>query len=465
MLKKNTNEQKNILASMKAGADFAADIAHACITIYVPDENPKNLHVYHQAFPKTQFLGNLPDKSGRELRANEEPLVSQAFQRAVSLTGKRELALGIFVKLRVFPVFDSKGKLFSVVAFDTNEPEELFITTAMEFLRNAHPKSLANSDYYGRLGPSDSLLIVNKDKVIIAANQTATHLFLVQGLNNLVGQRTNSLQINWPLVGMVLQTGIAEGKEIDMQGILLAMRVVPVTSTANTSHAIVILQDITELKKKDLELLVKSEVIREIHHRVKNNLQTITSLLRLQIRNAQSDETKLVLRDCINRVGSIAIVHEFLSQHESGNIDIAVVAKGIYEAIIGSMVGPQIKLETSFYADNVFLPSDKATSIALVLNELLQNSLEHAFIDRSSGCIAVEFFKTASGYCLKIIDNGQGLPKSFVAEEKTNFGMKIVKTMVEADLHGEFILESDENGTKAIVKIPKLREEAHEGNT
>ena len=87
------------------------------------------------------------------------------------------------------------------------------------------------------------------------------------------------MQINWPLVGMVLKTGVAEGKEIDMQGLLLAMRVIPVTNRPDTAAAIVILQDITELKKKDTELLIKSVVIREIHHRVKNNLQTIVTVL------------------------------------------------------------------------------------------------------------------------------------------------------------------------------------------
>lgn len=268
MPKNLTVEQKNILSSMKVGAAFAADVAHACITMYVWDDNPKFLYIYHQELPRTQFLGELPDKTGRELRGNEEPLVQRALQRGVPLSGKRELSLGLFVDLRVYPIQDSKGKCFAVVAFDTNEPEELFIITAVEFLKNTG-RQILSSNYYGRLLPGDGLMIVDKDKVIIAANRTARHLFKVQGLSNLVGRRTNSLQINWPLVGMVLKTGVAEGKEIDMQGLLLAMRVIPVTNRPDTAAAIVILQDITELKKKDTELLIKSVVIREIHHRVK----------------------------------------------------------------------------------------------------------------------------------------------------------------------------------------------------
>ena len=98
-------------------------------------------------------------------------------------------------------------------------------------------------------------MIVDKDKVIIAANRTARHLFKVRGLSNLVGRRTNSLQINWPLVGMVLKTGVAEGKENRHAGAVASMRVIPVTNRPDTTAAIVILQDITELKKKDTELL------------------------------------------------------------------------------------------------------------------------------------------------------------------------------------------------------------------
>ena len=101
------------------------------------------------------------------------------------------------------------------------------------------------------------------------------------------------------------------------------------------------MRDITELKKRDEELLVKAAVIKEIHHRVKNNLQTIASLLRLQMRRAKADETKNVLRDCISRVNSIAVVHEFLAQQGSGTVDMAAVAQGIYKAVLSGMAGAQ----------------------------------------------------------------------------------------------------------------------------
>ena len=108
-------------------------------------------------------MGELPDKTGRELRGNEEPLVQRALQRGVPLSGKRELSLGLFVDLRVYPIQNSKGKCFAVVAFDTNEPEELFHYDAVEFLKNTG-RQILSSNYYGRLLPGDGLMIVDKTR-------------------------------------------------------------------------------------------------------------------------------------------------------------------------------------------------------------------------------------------------------------------------------------------------------------
>lgn len=187
-------------------------------------------------------------------------------------------------------------------------------------------------------------------------------------------------------------------------------------------------------------------------------MQTIASLLRLQERRAQCGETRLVLRDCISRVNSIAIVHEYLSQQDSGLIDVGKVAKGIYQAIIGSMLNPDFVLEAEFRADEVQLASDKATSIALILNELLQNAIEHAFAERERGKLQVNFIENAEGYTLSIADDGVGLPQDFKITGHKSLGLKIIKTMAESDLQGSFTLTNrPEGGTFAVVKIPTGR--------
>ena len=456
MLSNLSAEQKNILQTMVSGIELAADIAHARVTVYLQSGDKKLFNIYRQAQPLTQIGNKLPDLTGRQVRCVEEPLVNRAMQQGIVVEGMREWDLGMFNSFVVYPVRDVRGKVFCAISFDAVDLDKIIIREAMELLRNLR-QPLLETDNYQRLTPADGLMVVDSNKMIIAANNKAKHLFQIMDVKDLIGRRTNDMAINWPLVGMVIDTGIAESKEFTMHGLLLSMRVLPVTGRPMGGCAIVILQDITELRKKDEELLIKSVVIKEIHHRVKNNLQTIASLLRLQERRAKTDEAKSVLKDCVGRVNSIAIVHEYLSQQDTWLIDVAKVAKGIYQAIISSMLNPDFKLEASFKADEVQLPSEKATSIALILNELLQNAIEHAFTGRAGGRLDVRFTDEGGGYLLSITDDGVGLPADFdINKSRSSLGLKIIKTMAEADLQGKFTLAANENGgVRALVVIPK----------
>jgi sensor histidine kinase regulating citrate/malate metabolism len=116
------------------------------------------------------------------------------------------------------------------------------------------PKPVEAGGSYKRLSPSDGLMVVNKDKVIVAANNEAKHLFQVMGVSELLGKRTNHLEINWPFVGRAIDAGACESKEFTFKGLLLSVRVLPVVPKEKAGSAIVIMQDITELRKKEEEL-------------------------------------------------------------------------------------------------------------------------------------------------------------------------------------------------------------------
>lgn len=453
MLNNLTAEQKNILQNMLPALGLASDIARAKLTVFLPDSDKKFFNIYKQIRPLTLLGEAGADMTGQRVRCLEEPLVARAMQQNIPVTGKREWKLGIFSSFRVFPLRDGFGKCFGALSFDTDDPDEVMLRTALDFLMSVPVGSVRQ---YERLSPEDGLMVVDAQKVIIAVNNKARHIFQVLHVADVLGRRTNDLAINWPLVGMVIDTGIAESKQFFMHGRLLLMKVLPVPARPKSNCAIVILQDITELHKKDEELLIKSAVIKEIHHRVKNNLQTIVSLLRLQERRTESSEAKSILQDCIGRVNSIAVVHEYLSQQGDGMIDVGKVAKSIYQALVSSMLNSDFVLETDFATDNVLLPSEKATSIALILNELLQNAIEHAFAGRTNGKLTVRFNDSGSCYELLIADNGVGLPQDFSWQQSSSLGLKIIKTMAEADLKGSFalVLLAD-GGVQASVIIPK----------
>lgn len=453
MLNNLTAEQKNILQNMLPALGLASDIARAKLTVFLPDGDKKFFNIYKQIRPLTLLGEAGADMTGQRVRCLEEPLVARAMQQNIPVTGKREWKLGIFSSFRVFPLRDGFGKCFGALSFDTDDPDEVMLRTALDFLMSVPVGSVCQ---YERLSPEDGLMVVDAQKVIIAVNNKARHIFQVLHVADVLGRRTNDLAINWPLVGMVIDTGIAESKQFFMHGRLLLMKVLPVPARPKSNCAIVILQDITELHKKDEELLIKSAVIKEIHHRVKNNLQTIVSLLRLQERRTESSEAKSILQDCIGRVNSIAVVHEYLSQQGDGMIDVGKVAKSIYQALVSSMLNSDFVLETDFATDNVLLPSEKATSIALILNELLQNAIEHAFAGRTNGKLTVRFNDSGSCYELLIADNGVGLPPDFSWQQSSSLGLKIIKTMAEADLKGSFALVPlTDGGVQASVIIPK----------
>lgn len=453
MLNNLTAEQKNILQNMLPALGLASDIARAKLTVFLPDSDKKFFNIYKQIRPLTLLGEAGADMTGQRVRCLEEPLVARAMQQNIPVTGKREWKLGIFSSFRVFPLRDGFGKCFGALSFDTDDPDEVMLRTALDFLMSVPVGSVRQ---YERLSPEDGLMVVDAQKVIIAVNNKARHIFQVLHVADVLGRRTNDLAINWPLVGMVIDTGIAESKQFFMHGRLLLMKVLPVPARPKSNCAIVILQDITELHKKDEELLIKSAVIKEIHHRVKNNLQTIVSLLRLQERRTESSEAKSILQDCIGRVNSIAVVHEYLSQQGDGMIDVGKVAKSIYQALVSSMLNSDFVLETDFATDNVLLPSEKATSIALILNELLQNAIEHAFAGRTNGKLTVRFNDSGSCYELLIADNGVGLPPDFSWQQSSSLGLKIIKTMAEADLKGSFALVPlADGGVQASVIIPK----------
>lgn len=449
-----TPEQKNMLQIMDSVFGLAADIAHAVLTVYIPHTDKKWLYVYKQEESRTNVVSVQQDLTGRNVRAVEEPLVQRCLAKNMPVKGVRELMLGSFNSFQVFPLRDFHGKCFGAVSFDTSVRDDIIIQQSMELLINTKT-SVANNEQYHRMQPADGIMIVNDHKMVVAANNQAQHIFQTMDVSDLIGRHTNHMAINWPLVGMVMDTGVAESKELKLRGLLLSIRVLPVVPRPKSGWAIVIVQDITELHKKDQELQIKSVVIKEIHHRVKNNLQTIASLLRLQARRAQSAETKMVLKDCVGRVNSIAIVHEYLSQQDSGLIDVDKVARSIYQAIITSMLSPDFKLQATFKADKTQLASEKATSIALILNEMLQNSIEHGFEGRSEGKLEVNFNLVGNNYELIIKDDGVGLPEGVDVMSGKSLGLKIIKTMAESDLNGKFtITNGADGGTIAKVIIP-----------
>lgn len=209
----------------------------------------------------------------------------------------------------------------------------------------------------------------------------------------------------------------------------------------------------TALAIENAGLVVKSAMVREMHHRVKNNLQMIAMLLRLQMREGREVSGREVLTETINRILSIAAVHEILAAEGLREVSVRPMLERVVQTVTQTMAPPGFELDVRISGDDVSLPSQKATSLALVVNELLQNAMEHAFPGRSRGQVMIALAVDRDELRVEVRDDGVGLPEDFSPERSTDLGLQIVRTLVQDDLKGQISL-TNAGGVRAVITMP-----------
>jgi len=204
------------------------------------------------------------------------------------------------------------------------------------------------------------------------------------------------------------------------------------------------------------KLMVKSALIQEMHHRVKNNLQQVASLLRLQLHYAGERSVEQVLTESLNRILAIASVHELLSREDLDMVSVKKVAESIVAATQQSVIAPGKHIRMAIEGPDILLPSSQATAVALVLNELTQNAVEHGFGDGSDeGQIAIALAEDAHQVSLRVTNDGTPLPPSFDIKRTDSLGLQIVESLVRGDLQGTFTLTNEAETTVAMVVFGK----------
>jgi len=184
-------------------------------------------------------------------------------------------------------------------------------------------------------------------------------------------------------------------------------------------------------------------MMQEMHHRIKNNLQTVADLLTLEMSRNPRPEVQESLRDSITRIKSIAASHEMLSVEQVGATDITELARLVSETARRSMVRPDQRIHIDVEGPSIFLTSKQATAFALVLNELVSNAIEHGFRDCAEGQIEVVLDGDAEDVWMRVQDNGAGLPSGFDLTASRGLGLQIARTLVEKDLRGKIGITFD----------------------
>jgi two-component sensor histidine kinase len=243
-------------------------------------------------------------------------------------------------------------------------------------------------------------------------------------------------------------------KEIEARGATMLQRALPLLPAGVPIGALVLVRDITEVRRRDRELMTKDATIREIHHRVKNNLQTVAALLRLQARRVATADARAALEDSVRRVASIAIVHETLSMSVDEAVEFDAIVDRVTTAAI-EVAAPETKVHMRRASSFGVLPAEVATPLAMVLNELLLNAVEHGFSAGSDGEVVISAHRFRRQLHVSVADNGKGLPADFDLDSADRLGLQIVRALARGELRGSIEMRDRAGGgTEAILVVP-----------
>lgn len=460
---------------------MVADLVNCDLVLWVQSKDEKNFIAVSHARPSsagTIFYRDIVGEHPSKLWSNQ---VSKAFNKGVVQDlPVPDIYDGISMRIRAVPVrrrlkanLNDFSNPIAVVTVHTNlsevrEPTKQRINfrkvgnELLDMIEEGTYPDFQNGTGSQRGAPraNDGLVILNDEDEVTFASPNALSAF-------------NRFGVAGELVGLNLKLAIekALGKTLrsdeDLSVVLtgrapwradaqtstmtLSLRAVPLKSKNVRTGAMVLCRDISELRRQERELITKDATIREIHHRVKNNLQTVASLLRIQSRRSDSEEVKEALDQAMRRVAAIALVHDTLASGLTQEVNFDEVFDRVLK--LTTEVNASAGTTVNTIIDGKFgqLPSEKATSLAVSITELVTNAVEHGLAERS-GVVHINAERKSKKLTVTISDNGRGLKDKKLDQ---GLGTSIVKTLIEGELHGSINWFSpNEGGTKVVVEIP-----------
>jgi two-component sensor histidine kinase len=456
-----------------------ADLSFADLVLWAPRRGGEGWVALAQMRPTTGPTAFPDDVVGTAIPAGKRPFLDVAHaERRICREGDPEWMHGVPVRHETIPV-PHGGRVIAVVERSTNlssarTPSRMELTyvgaaddlaqmvASGMFPRPGEAPALVRSPRVG-----DGLLRLGRSGKVIYASPNALSAYRRLGLTaDLVGAELGPLTArlcsgNQPRDDSLMVTAsgrAAREAEIEGNGSVVQLRAIPLVVAGSRAGALVLLRDVTELRHRERELITKDATIREIHHRVKNNLQTVAALLRLQARRMQEPGARIALEEAVRRVGSIAMVHETLSQAPEETVEFDEVAGRVVmmSREVSATEGSVVPVLTGSFGK---LSGAVATPLALVLTELLQNALQHGLSKIPGrfgpGRLEVSARRRPGQLTVTVADNGAGLPPDFDLESSASLGLQIVRTLVVAELGGRLaITPRPGGGTIVVVDLP-----------
>lgn len=444
-----------------------ADLATADLILWFPEENGRFIAAAHcrPAAGTTVHMEDVVGLRSSSIRSNN---LTEAMRRKSIFISSESRWAGSYTVHEVLIPIMFEGKSVAVISSETemnalhnrSSDTKWFIDMAdilcQMIVDEQYPYGSSSfSAKYGAPRVHDGVLELDYDGYVIHASPNAISAFSRVGASRNI---THNLLIEYVTPVMEFEGQVDEsvsmvvsGKapwqcELSSRGVTLNLRSMPLYEDGERVGAILLCRDVTEMKKRENELLSKDATIREIHHRVKNNLQTVSALLRLQARRSDNAEVKKALGEAERRVSTIATVHQSLAHSVDEKVSFDEVCRKILDltALVASPSG-NVKVEiTGTFG---ILNADEASTLSVVLAELVNNAVEHG-LGEDGGVVTVD--STREDNTLTIVVSNPGLP---LKEGKvlTGLGTQIVKTLVQSELNGSIMWKHENGSTNVTV--------------
>lgn len=447
---------------------FLSDLAFADLLLLVPDVHHGQVGwtCFAQTRPHTAQTVYVNDQVGLFRGDPYPPPVVPTDLTAISMDEYTILrrVLPVRVKGRVVAVVMMErfaqvhthpSALEDAYATAVHALEEMIAEGAFPF-----PEGDLPSDHVTNPRVGDGVLLLDVMGTVLYASPNAVSAYRRLAPNKpLVDRPLTSIDPGYTVIEDALRLKLPLRGEISQNNRTILRRVIPFVQSNVATGAIMLIRDITEMRRHQAELRVRDVTISEIHHRVKNNLQTVASLLRLQIRRTRSEEAKEALAESVRRISSIAHVHEFLSGTSGDTVQFDEIADRIVTMLGQGLVGKHQDIRLSTQGKPGKLNAQQATPLALILSELIQNGIEHAFPDGQSGEVHVTFTRNRTCLTMEVRDNGVGMPDEAPLNQHANLGLQICDSLAVTELGGSLVYSEANPGAIFTVTVPLMGEQ------
>jgi len=457
------------LERLVAGWRPLADLSFADLVLLAPiaGEEGHRFVVLAQVRPVTGQTNYPQDLVGTVVDEVERPLLARSWREGELVEADAHV-IGAKERVRVqcIPVRRA-GRLIALLtreaavtfARQTGELERTYLETFQRFALmvadGSFPFDLDEVETESEPRVGDGVILIDRETRVKFASPNAVSLLHRLGIHTYAHHaHLSDIGFDDESARGAMRRHLPVSTEIERDDVSMLLRVLPLFEDEGATGALLLMRDVSDLRRRDRMLLSKDATIREIHHRVKNNLQTIASLLRLQARRLQSPEARAALVESERRIRSIAIVHETLSRDAGDVVRFNEIVRPLARLVEDASSSPDLAIHFVVDGDAGDLPGEVATPLAVVLNELMQNAVDHAFVNGvSEGRVDVRLARGEDHVTMEVRDNGAGLPDRFSLDTSRGLGLTIVQALVTGELGGSIEMRS-ENGASVSVKVP-----------